>query len=155
VSIGVGHLQHRESGLGHFLVGLEAAAGGVSQLRISSGTEVQLGLGELLNAVRGLLDDPLDFGGHLLDAGATSAQVGGNRLQSGNLLADEQQQALTEQVNLTLKVVGERSQRNARRRRDAAIGDSRDPLASDQLECGAEDALAGVRGRCSGQGAPE
>ena len=86
--------------------------------------------------------------------GSAPAQVGGDRLQPRDLLADEEQQALAQQVDLAREVVGERAERDAGRGGDAAVGDGRDPLAADQLDRRAEDSLAGVGGRDGGQEAP-
>jgi hypothetical protein len=116
---------------------------------------VELDLSQLLYPVGRFLDDPLHFAGNLLDAGAAAAHVGRDRPQSLDLLADEQQQALAKQIDLALEVVRERAERDAGGRGDAAVGDRGYPLAPDQLERGAKDAVAGVGGGSGSQAAPE
>ena len=107
---------------------------------------MQLELGELLGAIDALVGDPLHLGRNLPAAGAgtASAKAGGYRLQTGDLLADVEKQALAQQRSLAGKVVGERAQRDPGSRGEAAVADSADPLATDQLECDAQDALAGA-----------
>jgi amidase len=110
---------------------------------------VKLGLGQLLYPVVGLERDPLDFGGDLLETETALAQIGGNRLEAGDFLADEEQQAFAQQVYLTGEVVGQRAERNTGGGGYAPVGDGGNTLAADQLDRCAEDALAGIGG-CGG-----
>ncbi len=92
---------------GNALVGSEAAARGVSQGRVTGGVQVQLQLGDLLGTLGALGGEPLHLGGDLLRPGAAGAQVGGDRLEAGNLLFDIEAKALAQQLRLAGEVVGE------------------------------------------------
>lgn len=151
---GVGHLKHLQSGLGHLFVGLEAAARCISQLGVTGGLKMKLDLRQLLNAVGGLLDDPLHLDSNLLDGGTAPAQARGDSLQASHLFSDEEHQALSQQIHLAREVVGEGAERNAGVTGDAAIGDSGYPFAPDQLKRHAKNPLAGVGWGAGGQVAP-
>ena len=120
---GSGHLEHLQRRRGDAFVGLEAAQRSLAQGRVAGGLQVQLDLGQLLDPVARLLDDPLDLGRHLLDARLAPAQLGGDLLLARHLLADEEQQALAQQIDLAGEVVGERAEGDAGGAGDAAVGD--------------------------------
>ena len=154
VALGLGHLERLQRRRGDPFVGLEAAQRGLVQGRVARRLQVQLDLGQLLDPVARLLDHPFDFGRDLLDARVAAAQLRGDLLLARHLLADEEQQALAQQVHLAGEVVGERAERDPGGAGDAAVGDGGDSLAADQLDRGTEDSLAGVGGRDGGQEAP-
>ncbi len=144
--IGLGHLERFQGRRGHAFVGLEAAPRGLLQGRVAGRLEVELDLGQLLDPVAGLLAPPVRPRPRPARRWACGAQVGGDLLLARHLLADEEQQALAQQVDLAGEVVGERAERDAGGAGDAAVGDGGDSLATDQLDRGAKDALAGVGG---------
>ncbi len=86
---GVRHVEHLQGRFRDAFVGLEAALRGLLQRRVARSLQVQLDLGQLLDPVARLPDDAFDLGGGLLDGGTALAQIGGERVLAGHLLADE------------------------------------------------------------------
>ncbi len=72
VATGIGHVERLQRRRGDPFVGLEAAPRGLLQGRVAGRLKVQLDLGQLLNPVARLRDDPFDLGRNLLDAGPRS-----------------------------------------------------------------------------------
>jgi hypothetical protein len=98
------------------------------QLGVARGVQVQLELGDLLDAVGGAFDDALDLGGDLGGTRPRGAQLGRDRLQPRDLLAYVEQQGLAQQQRLVGEVVRQRAQRDARGGGDRAIGDLADAV---------------------------
>lgn len=113
--------------------------------------QVKLDLGQLLNPIAGLLDDPLDLGGDLLHAWIGATQLSGDLLLASDLLAYEEEQAFAQQLNLAGEVVREGAKRDTSRRRNTAVGHSGNPLAADQLDRGAKYSLPRLVGRNGSQ----